>query len=179
MQLYWLLRLLRYTLLNKQEFVRIGQSKIKVPLDSPTSIAGSINRKSLNHLNGKLRTKEKQEWEVSHNLALKRFRTFLKFEDRSQFVVLSPLTAFTTAFQLQASFQCMLPPRHSRLQIYISIGLGYTEFQNQHVIGTIVFYASQRATFMPSSALLCHGLPPFFFKLDWDQCSCFGNLHKH
>lgn len=68
MQLYWFLRCM---LLNKQDFVRMEQSKTEIPLDSPTSITGSINRKSLNHLNGKLRTKEKQECEVSHNLALK------------------------------------------------------------------------------------------------------------
>lgn len=48
---------------------------------------------------------------MSHHLALKCFLTlFFQLEDCSQFAALPPPPAFTTAFQLQASFQCILPP---------------------------------------------------------------------
>lgn len=81
-----------------------------------------------------------------------------------------------TAFQLQASFQSILLPLHSRSQIYISIGLGYMEFQNQHVIGAIVFYTSpERATFMLlKPCFVIFSLFFFFFsKLGWDQYLCW------
>jgi len=101
---------------------------------------------------------------------IKMFPDLFQCEDGSQFIAFSPPTAFTTAFQLQASFRCILPPHHSRLQIYISIGLGCTEFQTQHVMGTIVFTLFHRE---PHSCLLglCFVmfLLFFFFKLDRDE----------
>lgn len=124
--------------------------------------------------------KKKQEWKVSHHLALKCFQTFLfKFEDCSQFIALPPTAAFTTAFQLQASFQSILLPRHSHLQIYISIGFGYMEFQNQHVIGAIVFYTSpERATFMLlKPCFVIFSLFFFFVQAGLGSVLVLGTLH--
>lgn len=149
-----------------------------MPLVSPAYTVGGINRKSFSQLNGKLRTKEKNRNERCHIIwHLNVSGPFLKFEDCSQFIALPPTAAFTTAFQLQASFQSILLPLLSRSQIYISIGLGYMEFQNQHVIGAIVFYTSpERATFMllkPCFVMFSLFLFCVFSKLDWDQYLCW------